>query len=124
MPLNQQKGGVVMLVPSFLCTKGLFKDAWHGFFRISDAFKESLLVVILIGSLHLYMISPSPPLKLDGISGYLKCFSYAMKLGCVLSPSCYLSMLPFLFSFATDVVLFSEGSVFADKIADVSVFAF
>lgn len=110
-----------MLVPSFLCTKGVVQRCVAWFFPHIRCVQESLLVVILIGSLHLYMISPSP-LKYDGISGYLKCFSSAMKR--VLSPSCYLAMLPFLFSFATDVVLFSEGSVFADKIADVSVFAF
>ena len=124
MSLNQQKRGCSNVGPKFFAYQGVVQRCVAWFFPHIRCVQESLLVVILIGSLHLYMISPSPPLKYDGISGYLKCFSSAMKLGCVLSPSCYLSMLPFLFSFATDVVLFSEGSVFADKIADVSVFAF
>ena len=38
--VESAKGGVVMLVPSFLCTMGLFKDAWHRFFRIWDAFES------------------------------------------------------------------------------------
>jgi hypothetical protein len=71
------------------------------------------------------MISPPPLYYTMDVSGYLKCFSYAVTVGrFMLSPSCYLSLLPFLFSLTTDVVLFSEGSVFADKVADVAVFAF
>jgi len=122
--IESAKRGCNNVGPKFFVYQGVVQRGVAWFFPHIRCVQESLLVVILIGSLHLYMISPSSPLKYDGISAYLKCFSCAMKLGCVLSPSCYLSMLPFLFSFATDVVLFSEGSVFADKVADVSVFAF
>jgi len=101
------------LVPSFLCTKGLFKDAWHGF----SAYEMRSRVIV--GS-NTYWISSfvraqSSSILYYDVSGSLKCLSYAMTVGCMLSSFCCSSLSSFLFSFATDVVLFSEGSVFADK---------
>ena len=81
--IESAKRGCSNVGPKFFVYQGVVQRCVAWFFPHIRCVQESLLVVILIGSLHLYMISPSPPLKYDGISGYLKCISSAMKLGCV-----------------------------------------
>jgi len=78
---SAKKGGVVMLVPSFFVHQGVVQRCVAWLFPHMRCVQESLLVVILIGSLHLYMISPPPLYYTMDVSGYLKCFSYAMTLG-------------------------------------------
>jgi hypothetical protein len=81
--IESAKRGCSNVGPKFFVYQGVVQRCVAWFFPHIRCVQESLLVVILIGSLHLYIISPSPPLKYDGISGYLKCIFSAMKLGCV-----------------------------------------